>query len=92
MYTSYDLKLDYDDGWVAVVNTGTKIAQEYRYDNMMSARSYAGYDNAFQEEAIKLAKWASSCWVVAGQIENEVANGANMPTIEDVISRLPIYE
>ena len=26
MYTSYDLKLDYDDGWVAVVNTGTKIA------------------------------------------------------------------
>lgn len=26
MYTSYDLKLDYDDGWVAIVNTGTKIA------------------------------------------------------------------
>ena len=68
-------------------------AKEFRYDNMMSARSYAGYENPFQAEAQKLAVWASSCWVKAGEIEADVQSGnRDMPTIDEVLSELPIYE
>lgn len=67
-------------------------AQEYRYDNMMSARSYAGYPNAFQEEAQSLAQWASACWVKAGEIESEVATGRRtFPSLEEVGGLLPLY-
>ena len=70
-----------------------KKAKEFRYDNMMSARSYAGYENPFQAEAQKLAVWASSCWVKAGEIEADVqAGNREMPTIDEVLSELPIYE
>lgn len=68
-------------------------AKEFRYDNMMSARSYAGYTNQFQVEAQKLAVWASDCWVKAGEIEAEVqAGNRDMPTIDEVLAELPIYE
>ena len=67
-------------------------AQEFRYDNMMSARSYTGYTNAFQTEAQALATWASECWVVAGQIEADVQSGARaMPTVDEVLAELPVY-
>jgi len=68
-------------------------AKEFRYSNMMSARSYTGYDNPFQAEAQKLAVWASNCWVKAGAIEADVEAGKrDMPTIDEVLSELPIYE
>jgi len=69
-----------------------KKAQEYRYDNMVSARSYTGYTNPFQTEAQKLAIWASNCWVIAGQIETDVQNGTiPMPTVADVLAKMPVY-
>lgn len=68
-------------------------AQEYRYDNMMSVRSYVGYVNPFQEEAQGMAIWASNCWVKAGQIEDEVLAGTRpMPTVDEVLAEMPIYE
>lgn len=68
-------------------------AQELRYDNIISARSYAWYDNEFQGEALKLSQWASNCWVVAGQIETDVLNGTRtMPTIDEVLNEMPTYE
>ena len=68
-------------------------AQEFRYDNMMSARSYAGYDNEFQAEATTLAKWASACWTKAGQIQTDVQNGTiDTPTTQELIEMLPVYE
>jgi len=67
-------------------------AKEFRYDNMMSARSYAGYINPFQDEAQKLAIWASNCWVKAGEIEADVKAGNRaMPTIDEVLAELPAY-
>ena len=67
-------------------------AQEFRYNNMMSARSYTGYTNAFQTEAQSLATWASKCWVVAGQIEADVQSGVRvMPTVDEVLAELPVY-
>jgi len=68
-------------------------AKEFRYDNIMSARSYAGYDNQFQEEAQKLAVWASNCWVKAGEIDADVkAGNRDIPTIDEVLDELPSYE
>jgi len=70
-----------------------KKAQELRYDNMMSARSYSGYDNAFRDEATKLAKWCCDCWIKAGEIEEDVKNGnRDMPTVDEVLAELPLYE
>ena len=67
-------------------------AKEFRYDNMMSARSYAGYENAFQAEAQKLAVWASNCWVKAGEIEADVlAGNREMPTTDELLAELPVY-
>lgn len=82
-----------DDFNNAIQNHLDSKAQEMRYDNIMSARSWAGYENPYQAEALKLAKWASECWTVAGQIETDVSSGArDMPTIDEVLSELPKYE
>lgn len=62
-------------------------AQSLRYDNMMSARSYAGFVNPFQTESQALAVWCAECWVKAGELE---ALGTEM-TAEEVIAEMPIY-
>ena len=69
----------------------TKV-QEFRYDNMMSARSYAGYSNPFQSEAQALALWCADCWAKAGEIEADVeAGNRELPTVDEVIAELPVY-
>ena len=76
----------------AIQNLLDTTAQKYRYDNIMSARSYAGYTNPFQVEAKKLAVWASNCWVKAGQIEANVQSGTiPMPTVAEVLAQMPVY-
>jgi len=77
----------------AIHNLLDAKAKEYRYDNMMSVRSYTGYQNAFQEEARKLAKWASDVWVVAGEIESDVVSGIReKPTVSELLEELPKYD
>lgn len=68
-------------------------ARLYRYDNIASARSYAGFENAFQGECVKLAQWSANCWVVADTVEAEVLAGDRaMPTVEEMIGLLPVYD
>lgn len=62
-------------------------AQSLRYDNMMSARSYAGFVNPFQAEAQALAVWCANCWIKAGELE---ALGVPM-TVEEVMAQMPEY-
>jgi len=77
----------------AIQNMLDSKAQELRYDNMMSARSYAGYDNPFKDEAVRLATWCANCWAKAGEIEADVEAGNRpMPTVEEVLSELPAYQ
>ena len=67
-------------------------AREYRYDNMMSARSWAGYVNDFQMEAISLAEWCSQCRIKASQIEQDTINGnIDFPNKNLLLSMMPIY-
>jgi hypothetical protein len=68
-------------------------AQSYRYDNIMSARSYAGYANQFQEEAKTLAEWSSNCWVKAGEIEAEIKAGSiAIPSVDELLTEIPTYK
>jgi len=77
----------------AIQNLLDTTAQKYQYDNMMSARSYAGYDNQFQAEAQTLAVWASNCWVKIGEIEADVEAGNRaMPTADEVLAEMPEFE
>ena len=76
----------------AIQNLLDTKAQSLRYDNMMSARSYAGYTNQFQTEAQSLAVWGANCWAVAGQIESDVTAGTRaFPTAEQVLLEMPAY-
>lgn len=74
----------------ALNNYLNSVAQSLRYDDMKSVRSYTGFVNAYQEEAIALAQWSADCWIKAGQIEQEVLAGTRgMPTLAEVIAELP---
>ena len=67
-------------------------AQEFRYDDMKSARSYAGYVNDFQTEALSLGQWASACWVYMDGVEADVlAQTRTIPTVDELLAELPAY-
>jgi hypothetical protein len=78
---------------------GSHLVQKYLddgavsqgYDDIVSACSYAGAPNAFQEESISFLVWRADVWVAAHNLFNEVLGGArSMPTDEDLISLLPV--
>lgn len=71
----------------AIQNMLDTKAQSLRYDNMMSARSYAGFTNPFKAEAQALSVWCANCWIKAGELE---ALGTPM-TVEEVLAQMPIY-
>jgi len=76
----------------AIQNHLDTKAQSLRYDNINAIGKYVGYINDFQSEAEALGAWASSCWVVAGQIEVDVQSGTRpMPTVDEVLAELPTY-
>ena len=76
----------------AIKNHLDTKAQEFKYDNMMSARSYTGYTNPFQIEAQALATWCADCWDTAGTIQADVEAGNRaMPTVDEVLAELPVY-
>ncbi len=76
----------------AIQNHLDTKAKEFRYDNMMSARSYAGYTNPFQAEAQALATWCADCWTAAATIQADAEAGNRiMPTSDEVLAELPVY-
>jgi len=76
----------------AVSNLLDTKAQEFRYDDMKSARSYAGYVNDFQAEALSLGQWASACWKYMDGVEADVlAQTRTIPTVDELLAELPAY-
>ena len=47
---------------IKVQNILDEKAKEKKYDSALSVRSYAGFENPFQIEAIKFSKWSAECW------------------------------
>lgn len=52
-----------------------KEAQNKGYDNIVSAVSYAGYDNAFKAEAIAFGKWRAEIWTWGYGVMAKVKSG-----------------
>jgi len=66
-----------------------EVAQGFGFDNMMSARSYSGFESIFQAQAIKLSRWCSDCWVYA---EGILKSGEMPESVEEFIEALPTLE
>lgn len=67
-------------------------AREYGYDNIVSACSYAGYDNPFQAEGQALLSWRGSVWKYCyDQLAEIEAGNREEPTPEDFLAELPQY-
>jgi len=70
-----------------------KTAKEAGYDNMLSACSYAGFENAYQAEGQALLVWRSDVWTYCYNVLNAVASGdREIPTKAELLSELPTYE
>ena len=65
-------------------------AKEKGYDNIVSACSYAGYDNPFRAEGESYGVWRANCWQVGYRILAEAAAETRpMPTVEEVLAEMP---
>ena len=67
-------------------------AVEKGYDNILSACSYTGYPNFFEEESKRFVKWRADVWVYAKEILYNVQNNISpLPTIEEFILNMPQF-
>lgn len=58
-------------------------AYEYGYDSIITAVSYAGYENAYQTEGIMFLRWRSEVWEYIHT--QDIAN----KTIEEIVAGIP---
>jgi hypothetical protein len=60
-------------------------AKKLGYENIMDARSFAGFNNTHQEEALKLSEWSARC----RDLSESIANGAGeIPSVDQIISQM----
>lgn len=63
------------------------------WNNMLSARAAAAFENPFQTQALTLAVWWAAIWTACFQILADVdANLRPAPTVEELLSELPVYQ
>lgn len=66
------------------------VAQAKGYDNIVSACSYAGAPNPFQQEAIAFVAWRGAVWDYCYKELAKVTSGARaIPTIAELLGELP---
>lgn len=76
---------------IAIQNLLDSKAREKKYDNILSACSYAGYPNVFRSEGEAFGTWMAMCWQKGYQILADAESGViGMPTIEEVLAEMPI--
>lgn len=67
-------------------------ARLHQYDSILSACSYAGYPNTFQQESIDFGNWRSNVWNYCYQELDKVKNGLRpKPSIEEFLLELPQF-
>lgn len=89
-YSTEEIKQSYTD---AIQNHMDAKAQEKNYDNIVSACSYAGYDNPFRAEGEAYGMWRASCWKYAyEQLALILGGSIEIPTVEAFIQELPLLE
>ena len=66
-------------------------AQEAGYDNILTACSYAGAPNPFEAESKTFVTWRGNVWAYCySELQKVIAGTRPMPTLEDIISELPV--
>lgn len=77
---------EYEFSVRAYLDEGARAAQ---YDNILSARSYAGYPNKYQAESITFIVWSAAVWDAATTTLNAVLAGASIPPLDEFMASLP---
>lgn len=69
-------------------------AREKGYDNIVSACSYAGYDNPFKAEGEAFGKWRAEVWAKGYELLGEIENGSRkLPeSFREILDLLPIFD
>lgn len=69
-------------------------AKEKGYDNVLSACSYAGYDNPFKVEGEAFGKWRSEVWSKGYAILKDITEGhRKLPeSFKEILDELPILK
>lgn len=83
--------LSLDEAKFVIQSELNKKAVELGYESILSATSYAGYENPYQAEAKKLGIWRATVWKGAFAYFSGL-NGGRMPSKSDVIKMIPGYE
>lgn len=74
----------------AIQSTLDEAARAKGYDDIVSACSYAGYENVFQAEAIAFGVWRANVWAYGYQELAKVAEGTRpVPTVPEILAELP---
>lgn len=77
----------------AIQNLLDRKAQENGYDSILSACSYAGYDNPFRAEGEAYGIWRANCWAYCYEQLSLISNGSRLvPSIEEFMMELPILK
>lgn len=80
------------DYTIAVQSLLDTVAQQHRYDDIVSACSYAGAPNPFQAEGIKFVTWRGDVWAKCYAIMADVQSGTvPQPTVAALLAQLPAY-
>ena len=77
----------------AVQKTLDETARDHGYDSILSACSYAAYDNPYQTEGRAFLAWRGAVWKYCYDQLAAIENGdRNEPaSVEDFIAELPEY-
>ncbi|AQW81365.1 hypothetical protein CPIN17260_1076 [Campylobacter pinnipediorum subsp. pinnipediorum] len=68
-------------------------AQEYGYDNIVSACSYAGYENEFKEEGEAFGRWRAKVWKMGYELLATLGSvDLNKINLDEVIKDLPEFK
>lgn len=69
-------------------------AKSKGYESIVSACSYAGFDNEFREEGEKFGHWRAKLWSWGYKLLADIKSGAvEMPeTLEELLSAMPKFE
>lgn len=86
---------DYDIAVERHLDAAAKAAGYYdplgRIPNIDRACSYAGFDNAYQQEGQSFVKWRGAVWEYVYGVRLAVeANKRPTPTIDELLAELPV--
>lgn len=88
--TFEQLVREYKDAIQSILDTK---AQAKGYDNIVSACSYAGYDNPFRTEGEAFGVWRANVWKYGyEQLALIEAGSRETPTVEEFLAELPTME